>query len=68
MENKTRANGIKFAEYSARALARGIRKALALYEEPQLLRRYRTNGMKMDLSWERTVGEYLKVYDLARYP
>jgi starch synthase len=67
-ENKTRANGIKFSEYSARALCRGVRKALALYEEPELLRRYRQNGMKMDLSWERTVGEYLKVYDLARNP
>jgi starch synthase len=65
-ENKTRANGIKFAEYSARALARGIRKALILYEQPALLRRCRQNGMKMDFSWQRTVGEYLKVYELAR--
>lgn len=67
-ENKMQANGIKFSEYSGRALARGIRKALALYEQPGLLRRYRKNGMTMDLSWERTVDEYLKVYDLARNP
>ena len=65
MENKTRANGIKFSEYSARALARAIRKALALYEQPALLRRCRINGMKADFSWERTVDEYLQVYDLA---
>ena len=65
-ENKLQANGIKFSEYSARALARAIRKALALYEEPELLRRYRVNGMKTDLSWERTVGEYVKSYDVAR--
>ncbi len=64
-ENKTRANGIKFSEYSGRALARAIRKAFALYEQPELLRRYRKNGMKMDLSWERTVEEYLNVYDIA---
>jgi starch synthase len=66
-ENKTQANGIKFLEYSARALARAIRKALALYEQPELLRRCRKNAMKTDFSWERTVGEYLKIYELAIY-
>ncbi len=64
-ENKTRANGIKFSEYSARALARAIRKALALYQEPGLVLQCRRNGMKADFSWERTVGEYLRVYDVA---
>lgn len=67
-ENKTKANGIKFSEYSARALARAIRKALALYEQPELLRKCRQNAMKADFSWERTVGEYLKIYDLTRKP
>jgi starch synthase len=66
MENKTRANGIKFSDYSARALAKGIRKALALYEQPELLRRCRKNGMKTDFSWNRTVGEYLKIYETAK--
>lgn len=64
-ENKANANGIKFSEYSARALAKAIRKALALYEQPELLRRCRRNAMKTDFSWERTVGEYLKVYEMA---
>ncbi len=67
-ENDVRANGIKFSEYSARALARAIRKALALYEQPQLLQRCQRNAMKTDLSWERTVGEYLKVYETAKNP
>jgi starch synthase len=62
-EDATRANGIKFRDYSARSLAKGIRKALALYDQPELLRRCRQNGMKADFSWQRTVGEYLKVYD-----
>ena len=65
-EDKANANGIKFREYSARALARAVRKALALYEQPELLRRCRRNGMKMDFSWERTVGEYLKAYETAK--
>lgn len=67
-ENKARANGIKFSEYSARALARAIRKALALYEQPELLRQCRKNAMKTDLSWERTVNEYVTLYKKARNP
>jgi starch synthase len=65
-EDEVRANGIKFREYSARALAKAIRKALAIYEHPALLRRYRQNGMKADFSWDRTVGEYLKAYEVAK--
>ena len=65
-EDATRANGIKFREFSARALAKAIRKALALYENPALLRRFRQTGMKADFSWNQTIGEYLKVYKLAK--
>ncbi|HXC35370.1 MAG TPA: glycogen synthase GlgA [Candidatus Acidoferrales bacterium] len=67
-ENKAQANGIKFSEYSPRALSRAIRKALALYEQPELLSRYRKNAMKCDFSWERTVRQYLKVYESAKTP
>ena len=56
------ADGIKFHECTARALAKAIRKALALYQEPDLLRRYRENAMTADFSWERTAGEYIEVY------
>jgi len=62
-EDATAANGIKFREYSARALAKAIRKALAIYQQPQLLRRFRQNGMRSDFSWELTVEEYLKIYE-----
>jgi starch synthase len=65
-ENAARANGIKFREFSARALAKAIRKALALYEHPALLRRFRQTAMKADFSWDRTIGEYLKAYGLAK--
>jgi starch synthase len=64
-QDAARANGIKFREYSARALAKAIRKALALYQQPGLLRRYRQNAMKTDFSWNQTVGEYLKIYKAA---
>jgi starch synthase len=60
------ANGIKFQEYSARALAKAIRKALAVYSQPDLLRRFRHNAMKADFSWEQTVVKYLKVYHAVK--
>jgi starch synthase len=60
-----RADGIKFREYSVRALAKAIRKALVLYQEKDLLEYYRLNGMAKDFSWERTTVTYEKVYKQA---
>ena len=65
-QHATRANGIKFQEYSTRALAKAIRKALAIYEQPELLRRCRRNAMKADHSWEHTVADYMKIYRHTR--
>ena len=39
-QDAARANGIKFHEYSSRALAKAIRKALALYQHPDLLQAF----------------------------
>ena len=64
-QNPAHANGIKFREYSVRALAKAIRKALALYQQPVLLQRYRQNAMKTDFSWNQTVGKYMKVFQIA---
>src|SRR5262249_2701541 len=60
-ENPEQANGIKFLEYSSSALAKAIRKACALYAEPELFKLFRQNGMKADFSWERTVTDYVRV-------
>ncbi|MGH7975354.1 MAG: glycogen synthase GlgA [Limisphaerales bacterium] len=60
------ANGIKFQEYSARALAKAMRKALAVYQQPELLRRCRRNAMKMNFSWEQTVDQYIEIYQIAK--
>ena len=62
-ESAKTANGVKFFEYSARALAKAIRKALAIYADTNLLRKFRQNGMKADFSWKNTVKQYLKVYE-----
>ena len=61
-QDPERANGVKFYEYTSRALAKAIRKALAIYGQPDLLREFRRNAMKADFSWAKTVGEYVKVY------
>ena len=64
-EDPFKADGIKFTEYSAAALAKAIRKALVLYAEPDLLRHLRLNAMKADFSWQRTSKEYVKVFATA---
>jgi starch synthase len=64
--NPRKATGIKFAAYSAPALAKAIRKSLVIYQSARLLQLYRRNGMAADFSWNRTVAEYEKVYAARR--
>jgi len=59
------ANGIKFDQYSSQALAKAFRKALALYQEPELFHRFRMNGMAVDFSWSKTAQEFTSVYKTA---
>jgi starch synthase len=62
-EDEARADGIKFREYSVRALAKAIRKALVLYQSPELIAHMRRNAMRADFSWERTGREYVRLYE-----
>ncbi len=61
-EDASGVNGIKFTEYSVPALSKGIEKALALYQAPEIMRRYRLNAMSADFSWGRMVAEYVNIY------
>ena len=61
-EDPENANGIKFREYSARALAKAVRKALVLYHDSDLMAHYRANAFRRDFSWERTAAEYEQFY------
>ncbi len=65
-ESQEEVNGVKFHEYSIRALAKAIRKALVLYQNPEALAYYRQNGMNANFSWDRTAAEYAEVYRLAQ--
>jgi starch synthase len=62
LEDTAASNGIKFSECSAHALARAMRKALALYQNAELMTRYRRSGMAAEFSWEQVVRRYLAVY------
>lgn len=62
-EDAARADGIKFFEYSARALAKAMRKALVLYQDRKLLEHMRRNAMRADFSWDRTCQEYVRQYE-----
>ncbi len=64
-EDASRANGIKFGEYSAQALAKAIRKALALFHEPEALAHFRANAMTADFSWACTSDHYVAAYKRA---
>ncbi|MBG90030.1 MAG: glycogen synthase GlgA [Verrucomicrobiales bacterium] len=57
------ANGIKFNEFAVRALAKAMKKALVLYDNPKLFRKMRLNAMNADFSWSRTCKEYERVYE-----
>ncbi len=56
------ANGIKFHEYSDAALVKAIRKAQALFREPDLRLHYQQNGMAADFSWARSAARYGDIY------
>ena len=62
-EDAENADGIKFREYSVRALAKAIRKALVLFDTPELLNHYRRNAILADFSWDRTAAEYVGAYE-----
>ncbi len=62
-EDFEKADGIKFHEFSTRALGKALRKALALYRVPELAARYRRNGMEVDFSWERAASKYVAFYE-----
>lgn len=61
-EDRDEADGIKFQEYSSRALAKAIRKGLALFKSPKLMESFRERAMEADFSWDRTGEAYEEVY------
>ena len=55
-------NGLKFAEATSEALLTMMRRAVALYHQPDQWRRLVRNGMACDFSWDRSAKEYVALY------
>lgn len=61
-DDAAHANGIKFQEPAAHALAKAIRKALLLFPDKHLVAQYQQNGMRADFSWAKAVAAFEKAY------
>jgi len=59
-------NGFVFREYKNQALVTAVKEALSIYGEEKLWREIIRNAMSSDFSWDKQVGEYLKLYQLAQ--
>jgi starch synthase len=57
--------GFLFDEYSAPALVDCLRRAIEVYSNRKKWNGMVRNGMNQDFSWERSAGEYVKVYRKA---
>jgi starch synthase len=62
----SRGNGFLFAQYHPRAFLDALRTALAVYPDKKRWTRLQKNGMKADFSWDRSAGEYVKMYRRLR--
>jgi starch synthase len=57
--------GFVFEQYSPAALLDALARALSLYPNRNEWRRLQQTGMKQDHSWDRSAGEYVKIYERA---
>jgi len=59
-------NGFLFADYHPAAMMRALGTALATYRNKKMWTRLQKNGMRADFSWDRSAGEYVKMYRRLR--
>ena len=60
-----RPNGFVFDDYTPDALLETLRRALAVFPDRGAWRALQAAGMAEDHSWDRSAGEYVKIYDWA---
>lgn len=58
-------NGFVFEEYSARALLRVLRRAVAAFERKEAWRLLMARGMQADFSWDASARKYEEMYGKA---
>ena len=61
-DDAAHANGIKLFEPAPHALTKAMRKAMLLFQNQELLGRYRANGMAANFSWAKAVKEFEAIY------
>ena len=54
--------GFLFSEYHPAAMMQALDSALAAYPNKKIWTRLQKNGMRADFSWDRSAGEYVKMY------
>jgi starch synthase len=59
------ATGYLIPAHSTAGLLHTLRRALADYQQPARWRALQHNGMRRDFSWQRSAGEYLRLYSAA---
>ena len=60
-------NGFTFASYSASDMAYVIRQAVDLYHNNRdAFKKLQHTGMTTDFSWDKSAGEYIRIYELIR--
>jgi starch synthase len=59
---RTDATGFVFEDYSPWALLATIRRALSVHSDQATWHALQVNGMRRDLSWDRSAREYVKIY------
>ncbi|SIR01367.1 starch synthase [Rhizobium sp. RU20A] len=56
------ATGFQFAPITADGLRMALRRALRAYADPAIWGRIQAQGMKSDVSWDRSAGDYAALY------
>ena len=56
------ATGFQFAPVTSEPLEMAIRRAVSAWSRPPLWRQIQTNGMRLDLGWERPAARYAELY------
>ena len=56
------ATGVQFSSITADGLRQAIRRTVRYYDEPKLWTQMQKQGMKSDVSWEKSAGLYAALY------
>jgi starch synthase len=59
-------NGFLFKDYDSQQFRAAIDRALALWPKRTKWQKLMQNGMRLDLSWKKSAGQYLEAYERLR--